>query len=275
VNILAIDTSGPVAACAVMAEGRIACSIAMNQGLTHSETIMPAVDMALRTSGLTCRDIDVFAAVAGPGSFTGVRIGVCAVKGLAHGVGKPCARVNALEALAMNFYGFDGLCCPILDARRGQVYCAAYDMKGGMPVEVAAPDAIPLTDFIAALPADRRLVFVGDGVPAYGEQVKALLGARALIAPEHLRNLRADAACVLAAARSDQWMEARRLTPIYLRAPQAERERRAGRDHTRPLRRQREEEAMKAASAKRTEPEQPTGLPGETRDAPKAGGGAL
>ena len=243
-NILAIDTSGPVAGCAVMADGRITCTIAMNQGLTHSETIMPAVDDALTASGLTCRDIDVFAAVAGPGSFTGVRIGVCAVKGLAHGVGKPCARVHALEALSMNFYGFDGLCCPILDARRGQVYCAAYDMKGGLPAPVLSPDALPLTDFIGRLPADRRLVFVGDGVPAYGDQVKMLLGERALIAPENLCSLRPDAACVLAAAHPDQWMEARRLTPIYLRAPQAERERKAGRDHTKPLRRQREE--MKA-----------------------------
>ena len=240
-NILAIDTSGPVAGCAVMADGRITCSIAMNQGLTHSETIMPAVDWALNASGLNCRDIDVFAAVAGPGSFTGVRIGVCAVKGLAHGTGRPCARIHALEALSMNFYGSDALCCPILDARRGQVYCAAYDMRDGLPACVRAPDALPIADFIAALPADRRLVFVGDGVPAHGERVKALLGERAMLAPEHLRNLRADAACVLAAARPDQWMDARLLTPIYLRAPQAERERRAGRDHTKPLRRQREE----------------------------------
>ena len=242
-NILAIDTSGPVAACAVMVDGVITRSIAMNSGLTHSETIMPAVDEALSQSGLTCRDIDCFAAVAGPGSFTGVRIGVCAVKGLAHAVGKPCARIHALEALAMNFYGFDGLCCPILDARRGQVYCAAYDMKNGLPAEVIAPDAIQLTDFIEKLSKDRRLVFVGDGVPVYADKVKELLGDRALIAPEHLRNLRADAACVLAAARQDQWMEARRLTPVYLRAPQAERERKAGRDHTKPLRRLREEAA--------------------------------
>ena len=271
-NILAIDTSGPVAGCAVMADGKVTYQVTMNRGLTHSETIMPAVDQALTASGLNCGDIDVFAAVAGPGSFTGVRIGVCAVKGLAHAVGKPCARVHALEALSMNFYGFDGLCCPILDARRGQVYCAAYDMKGGLPSEIVAPDALPLEAFIEKLGADRRLVFVGDGVPAYGNRIMETLGSRALIAPEHLINLRPDAACVLAAARPDQWMAARLLTPVYLRAPQAERERAAGRDHTKPLRRQREEAVR--ASAKRTEPEQSGGLPGETRGAPKAGGGA-
>lgn len=239
VNVLAIDTSGPVAGCAVMSEGCVKCLVSMNQGLTHSETIMPAVDEALTMAGLRCRDIDVFAAVAGPGSFTGVRIGVCAVKGLAHAVNKPCARVHALEALSMNFYGFDGLCCPILDARRGQVYCAAYDMRGGLPADAVAPEALPLEDFLGRLPGDRRLVFVGDGVPAYGDRVRQALGERAVIAPEHLRDLRADAACVLAAARPDAWMEARALTPIYLRAPQAERERLAGRDHTKPLRRQR------------------------------------
>ena len=116
-----------------MSGGRIVHSIALNHGLTHSEALMPAVDAAMRASGLTCADIDAFAAVAGPGSFTGVRIGVCTAKGLAHAAGKPCAAVDALEALAMNFYGFGGLVCPILDARRGQVYCALFDASGGMP----------------------------------------------------------------------------------------------------------------------------------------------
>ncbi len=224
-TVLAIDTSGPVAGCAVLADGRIAHLTAMNHGLTHSETIMPAVDAALEMAGLTCGDVDVFAAVAGPGSFTGVRIGVCAAKGLAHAAGKPCAAVHALEALAMNFYGFDGLCCPILDARRGQVYCAAFDMAGGLPVRALADDAQPLSDFIARLPSDRRLVFVGDGVPVHGGTIRDALGARALIAPPNLRDLRADAAALLAAARPGTWVPAAALRPIYLRAPQAERER--------------------------------------------------
>ncbi len=224
-TVLAIDTSGPVAGCAMLAGGKIVHLVAMNHGLTHSETIMPAVDEALSAAGLRCGDVDVFAAVAGPGSFTGVRIGVCAAKGLAHAVGKPCVAVHALEALAMNFYGFDGLCCPILDARRGQVYCAAFDMAAGMPARALEDAAQPLEEFLARLPEDRRLVFVGDGVPVYGEAVRAALGGRALIAPANLRDLRADAACILAAARPQTWVEAARLRPIYLRAPQAVRER--------------------------------------------------
>lgn len=244
-NLLAIDTSGPAMSVAVMSGGKTACLIAMNRALTHSETVMPAVDEALMAAGLSCRDIDCFAAVAGPGSFTGVRIGVCAVKGLAHAAGKPCARVHALEALAMNFFGFDGLACPILDARRGQVYCAAYDVRDGLPAAVVEPEALPLEAFVEKLPVDRRLVFLGDGVQAYESRLKELLGERAGIAPAHLRDLRADAAGALAAARPEAWMEARALTPVYLRAPQAERERRAGRDHTKSLRRQRAEGSVK------------------------------
>ena len=244
-NLLAIDTSGPAVSCAVLSDGVVRCLIAMNRKLTHSETIMPAVDEALAAAGLACADIDCFAAVAGPGSFTGVRIGVCAVKGLAHAMGRPCARVHALEALAMNFYGFDGLCCPILDARRGQVYCAAYDTKDGLPVEVLAPEALPLTAFLEKLPAGRRLMFLGDGVAVHEPALRQILGERAEIAPSHLRDIRADAAAALAAARPESWMDGRSLTPIYLRAPQAERERAAGRDHTKSLKRQREE--MEAA----------------------------
>ena len=243
-KLLAIDTSGPAVSCAVTLEGRVACLIAMNRALTHSETIMPAVDRALEAAGIACGDVDGFVAVAGPGSFTGVRIGVCAVKGLAHAVNRPCARVHALETLAMNFYGFDGLCCPILDARRGQVYCAAYDMKNGLPETVLIPEALPLSEYLARLPGDRRLMFVGDGVAMHGEAVLAALGGRAALAPGHLRDIRADAACALAEARGE-WMAAAKLTPIYLRAPQAERERQAGRDHTKSLRRQREEEARR------------------------------
>ena len=143
-NIVAIDTSGPAASCAVMKDGAVVQLTVMNHGLTHSETIMPALEQAMRAAGLSCAEVDVFAAVAGPGSFTGVRIGVCAVKGLAHAWDRPCARVDALEALAMNFYGFDGLACPILDARRGQVYCAAFDMRAGLPQRVMDDGAMDL-----------------------------------------------------------------------------------------------------------------------------------
>ena len=223
-NIVAIDTSGPAASCAVMKDGAVVQLTVMNHGLTHSETIMPALEQAMRAAGLSCAEVDVFAAVAGPGSFTGVRIGVCAVKGLAHAWDRPCARVDALEALAMNFYGFDGLACPILDARRGQVYCAAFDMRAGLPQRVMDDGAMDLRAFVEGLPKDRRIVFLGDGLRVHASALRELL-PEALIAPANLQDLHADAACVLAAARPETWIEARLLTPVYLRAPQAERER--------------------------------------------------
>ena len=224
-NIVAIDTSGPTASCAVMRDGEIIHSVFLNQGLTHSETIMPALDEAMTSAQIDCSQVDAFAAVAGPGSFTGVRIGVCAVKGLAHAHNTPCASVDALEALAMNVIGFDGIACPILDARRGQVYCAAFDVRGELPVRVLPDQALELNAYLAQLPQDRKLIFVGDGLRVHADAILRALGDRAVIAAANLRNLRADAACVLAMAHRDKWMEARRLVPIYLRAPQAERER--------------------------------------------------
>ena len=224
-NILAIDTSGPVAGCCVMKDGKVAHLIAMEHGLTHSQTIMVAVDQALSASSMTCADIDLFAVVAGPGSFTGVRLGVCAAKGFAHAAGKPCVAVHALEALAMNMAGFDGVVCPILDARRGQVYCAAFDMSSGMPVRVMEDDAVALEEFVARLPQDKRLAFVGDGVGVNAAKLRQLLGERAFIPSANLTSLRADAVCILAENSRESWVEARELAPVYLRKPQAERER--------------------------------------------------
>ncbi len=208
-----------------MTNGKIAQLIEMDNGLTHSETIMPAIDRALEAAGVCAREIDLFAVVAGPGSFTGVRIGVCAAKGFAHAWGKPCAPIHALEALSLNLAGFDGLVCPILDARRGQVYCAAFDVKTGVPVRALDDDAVALEDFIGSLPPCEKYAFVGDGVPVNAEKIKVMLGARVFLPPAHLLSLRADAVAVLAAQKEDEWVAARALTPVYLRKPQAERER--------------------------------------------------
>ena len=223
-RILAVDTSGPACSVALTADGKLLGEIVMNSALTHSETVMPAVDEILSREGLTCADMDVFAAVAGPGSFTGVRIGVCVAKALSHATGKPCARVNALEALAVGAFGVGGVICPILDARRGQVYCAAFRYAGGKFPERVLPDAaLPLDEFLKALPEDQPLYFTGDGVAAYEKELLGALGSRAAVAPAHARVLRASSACLI--AESLETMPASLLTPIYLRAPQAERER--------------------------------------------------
>lgn len=224
--LLSIDTSGPACSAALLADDRLLGEIVINSALTHSETIMPAVDELLSRENLTCADVDLFAVAAGPGSFTGVRIGVCAAKGMAHATGKPCARVNSLDALAAGLPFVPGVVCPILDARREQVYCAAYRWTGAALPEKILPDAaLPLTELLKALPENEIITFTGDGAAVHEARIRALLGERARFAPPHARVLRASSAAYWARLDSSCHMEARLLTPIYLRAPQAERER--------------------------------------------------
>ncbi len=227
-RILAVDTSGPVAGAALMENGIITHEVTAAHGLTHSQTAMPMIDQCLSAAGITVKDIDLFAAVAGPGSFTGVRIGVCAVRALAHSWNKPALQVDSLEALAMNAFGFHGIICPILDARRGQVYCAVFRFeKGNLPERILADDAMALTDFLEKLPQDENLLFLGDGLKVHFPAISAKLGERAIAAPSHMSYLRAAAACEIAQHRTDEAADCLQLTPIYLRAPQAERERNA------------------------------------------------
>ncbi|MBO4298613.1 MAG: tRNA (adenosine(37)-N6)-threonylcarbamoyltransferase complex dimerization subunit type 1 TsaB [Clostridia bacterium] len=225
-KILAVDTSGPFASAALMGDGAITHEIAACHGLTHSQTSLPMIGETLEAAGLAPADIDLFAAVTGPGSFTGVRIGVCEAKGMAHACGKRIVGVDALEALAVNAFGFPGLVCPILDARRSQVYCAAFRFaKGGLPERALPDDALPLGDFLARLPRDEACLFLGDGLKVHFPAVREALGERAVAAPAAHAYLRASAACVIASLRADEAVEPLALEPLYLRAPQAERER--------------------------------------------------
>ena len=227
-RILAVDTSGPYAGAALMEQGAITHEIAACHGLTHSQTSLPMIDQALAAAGLTAGEIDLFAAVTGPGSFTGVRIGVCEAKGLAHACGKKIVAVDALEALAVNAFGYPGLICPILDARRSQVYCAAFRFAGGaLPERVLPDEALPLSNFLAKLPQDEACLFLGDGLRVHFPAIRAALGERAVAAPAGMAYLRAASACVIANARADEAVEPMALEPTYLRAPQAERERNA------------------------------------------------
>lgn len=228
-NILALDTSGPCAGVALMENGVITHEITACHGLTHSQTAMPMLDQTLSAAGLQPKDIDLFAAVAGPGSFTGVRIGVCAIKGLAHACGKKVIAIDALETLAAGAFGFPGLICPILDARRSQVYCAAFRYGAGMalPERVMPDEALPLTEFIARLPKDELCLFLGDGLKVHFPAIRTLMGERAVSAPASMAFIRPSSACMLAEQYASQATDAMLLKPIYLRAPQAERERNA------------------------------------------------
>lgn len=229
-NILMIDTSGPACGVAVSRDGQIVCELQLTSGRTHSQRVMPLVDQALELCEMTVADADLLGAVVGPGSFTGVRIGVSTVKALAHAAGKPCIGIDALEALAANALGFDGVICPILDARAQQVYGAMFE--SGMPPRRLTEDrAEKLSLFLDRVEATGRdALFLGDGVAAMREAITARLGERARFAPAQHLGLRAASACALAQAYAgggDKVKDCMTLLPLYLRAPQAERERAA------------------------------------------------
>lgn len=228
-NILTLDASGPVCGVALMKDGVLVYEASVNVGLTHSETLMPMLDTALTTAGISVDQLDLIGCVAGPGSFTGVRIGVCAAKALAHAYNIPCAQLNALEVLAMGAYPVADTICPILDARRDQVYGAAFSFgeTGELPIRLMDDVAMKLTDFLELLPKQGRLLFVGDGVKVHAEKIIQQLGNRARISASHVSGIRAGAGCALAERRPELRTDYLGLMPIYLRASQAERERAA------------------------------------------------
>jgi len=229
-NILMIDTSGPACGVAVMRNGQIVCELQLTSGKTHSQRVMPMVDQALSMCEMDVSDIDLFGVVVGPGSFTGVRIGVSSVKALAHAAGKPCIGVDALEALAANASSFDGVICPILDARAQQVYGAMFE-AGMPPVRLMEDEAEKLTLFLDRVEATgKKALFLGDGAPAFEKAICERLGDRAVFAPAQHMGLRAASACALAAKYAEDennLKDCMTLLPLYLRAPQAERERAA------------------------------------------------
>ena len=221
-KLLAVDTSGPVCGVAVLQDGRVLFEEAVQNKLTHSVNLLPMIDAALSASGLTLDRLDRLAVVTGPGSFTGVRLGVSTVKGLAHGCGKPCVAVDALEAMAHGAGEFNGVICPIQDARAGQVYGAAFD--GSLAHERLLPDTpMKLEDYVSALQSiGDRFLFLGDGMPVHREKLQALLGDQAVMAPPQLAFLRPASVAALA-ERSREELDYLSLMPMYLRAPNAER----------------------------------------------------
>ena len=221
--LFCMDTSGPVAGVALMEDGAVRYEAMAVNRLTHSRSILPMTEEAYQKTGLKPEDTDYFAVVSGPGSFTGVRIGVSTVKGLAHALNKPCIAVDALEAMARGCVLFDGVICPIQDARAGQVYGAAF--RGGTGERLLADEPIKLEEYIEKVTAlGDRLLFLGDGMPVHREKIAALIPEKALFAPPHLAYLRPASAAALAWEHLEDAVDFRKLGPLYLRPPQAERQ---------------------------------------------------
>lgn len=227
-KILAIDTSATVASVALCEDDNPIAVYSQKTGLTHSQTMLPMIRDILTNAGISIDEIDMLAISAGPGSFTGVRIGISTVKGLAFGKNKICIGVSTLEAMAAGIAPFctDALICPVMDARRGQLYGAIFQSHGGKPVR-QMPDSLisaaELTDRLKAY--DKPVFFTGDG---YGiiESMSLLFMAET---PKHARwqNGYGVAITALEAYRISKDKSVftdTLLRPIYLRASQAERE---------------------------------------------------
>ena len=221
-NVLAIDTSGPVCGVAICRAGTVAFEESVVNKQTHSVNLMSMVDAALSRTGMELRAMDRLAVVVGPGSFTGVRIGVSTVKGLSHGCGVPCVAIDALEAMAAGIPLFDGVVCPIQDARAGQVYGAAFIHGQRM-----LPDEpLKLEDYVEKLrPLGSRFCFLGDGMPVHCARLTELLGDQAVFAPANAAFLRPASVALLASDPHREELGYLTLMPLYLRAPQAERNR--------------------------------------------------
>ena len=224
-KLLALESSAKAASCAVLEDGEAITSAWQATGLTHSRTLLPMVEDMLRNSGLAVREMDALAVAAGPGSFTGLRIGIATVKGLAWAADKPCVPVSTLEAMAWPLAHMEGIVVCAMDARRQQIYNAVFRAGGGSLVRLREDRAVSLEDAARDLAElEGPLVVVGDGV---GRCLDFLTGRgiACASAPGHLR-LQSAVGVGMAAWRSmDRAVSAQELAPVYLRLSQAERER--------------------------------------------------
>ncbi len=224
-KLLALESSAKAASCAVFADGELLASAWQAAGLTHSRTLLPMVEDMLRNCGLAAADMDAFAVAAGPGSFTGLRIGVSAVKGLAWGLEKPCIPVSTLEAMAWPLAHLEGNIVCAMDARRQQIYNAVFLADSGALERLREDRALSLEEAAAGLAGlDGPMTIVGDGAQMCFEFFTAR-GIDCRLAPVHLRLQSAAGVALAAWRRRTETVSAQELMPVYLRLSQAERER--------------------------------------------------
>jgi len=221
---LCIDSSAKAASAALLQDGRLLSEQFLNVGLTHSETLMPMVGSVISAAKLTPDAVDCYAVTHGPGSFTGIRIGIAAVKGMALAGGRPCVGVSTLEAMAWNLAGQDCIAVCTMDARCAQVYAALFRCGRAGVTRLCADGALPIAALAEKLAAYRGepLVLLGDGAQLCLDAL-AQTDLDIRLAPEHLRYQRA-AGAGFASLQSGKCVSAADLAPVYLRLPQAERE---------------------------------------------------
>lgn len=227
-KILGLDSSGLVASVAIVEDDNMLGEYTVNYKKTHSQTLLPMLDVVAQMIELDLDTIDAIAVAAGPGSFTGLRIGSATAKGLGLALKKPLIHIPTVEALAYNLYNAEGIICPIMDARRSQVYTGLYEYVNQELVTRKEQCALPVEELAEELNRlGEPVIFLGDGVPVYKEKLAALLTIDYSFAPAHVNKQRAGAVAVLGCryyqeGKTETAMEHQ---PDYLRVSQAERER--------------------------------------------------
>lgn len=230
-KILALESSGLVASVAFWADGSIMGEFTTNFKKTHSQTLLPMLDCLVKTLGITLDSCDAIAVSAGPGSFTGLRIGSATAKGIGLALNLPIIEVPTVDAIAYNLYGTDRIICPLMDAKRQQVYTGLYTFEQGEMTVIAAQKAVSIEDILLEINAlGRPVIFTGDGVPVYLGVIEQQCKVPYCLAPAHLAAQRAGALASLAASymndphKQERIVSARDHQPDYLRLSQAERE---------------------------------------------------
>ena len=227
-KILGLDSSGIVASVAVVEDEILTAEYTVNYKKTHSQTLLPMLDEVAKMTELDLDTVDAIAVAGGPGSFTGLRIGSATAKGLGLALKKPLISVPTVEALAYNLYDTQGLICPIMDARRNQVYTGIYRFKDLRLQTVEDQMAVPIEELLAKLEQyGERVTFLGDGVPVFRKLIQEKLQAAFSFAPAHANRQRAAAVASLGLVYYEEgkYGTAEEHVPDYLRVSQAERER--------------------------------------------------
>ena len=226
---LVLESSAAAASCALLEGDKVLGEWYLNIPQTHSQTLLPMAEGLLAACGASPAGLDFFAVTRGPGSFTGLRIAMAAVKGMAMAAGKPCVGVSTLEALARNLTGFAGTAAAVMDARCSQVYAALFSLGSGGVERISPDEALSIGELSARLAQLEKPVFlVGDGAQLCYNKILEEKGEAPWLrlAPPHLRYQRAAAAgaAALAAWERGEAVDCGALEPVYLRLPQAQRE---------------------------------------------------
>ena len=227
-KILGLDSSGLVASVAIAEDDNLLGEYTVNYKKTHSQTLLPMLDEVARMIELDLSSIDAIAVAGGPGSFTGLRIGSATAKGLGLALEKPILNVPTVDALAYNLVGHRDMVCPLMDARRNQVYTGVYRFSEGKLEVLEGQTAIAVEELIQKLnEKGEKVIFLGDGVPVYAEQLKEGLTIPFAFAPANMNRQRASSVGLLGIEyfKQGKTETAREHQPDYLRVSQAERER--------------------------------------------------